>query len=1048
MLRKVLTSSIIVSQLLASSAFAGGSPVFYYRHNASKILLGTTDSPQPEVPGGPGDPGSLSPFVARNINGDSDVSVVGAKEANLSISLFNSKTGEEFADAQSWELVSGKLPIGVFAEISTNKATLRLKGIPTEAGEFRNIVYRVKDSKGNAVETKPLSLVAMETTLLLYPFPSNIVSVKARSQSVQTKIEAINVRKDAPIEWEVSGILPAGISYTIANDALTFSGVADVGGIFKDIIVTARDKVGRVASIPVEFHVSSSLETVNSRDDIVLENPAEISITTTLRDPDTKLPYTKGATWTQSGNLPQGVIATLSADRSQVTYSGTPTETGYFKIVWVVDDGSGNYLMSNPVRFHIGTPAVLEIGSSRGSAVNVMTMEDFTTRLYAQNTADGLGIPNGNWTITGQLPAGLTFTQDDTGATISGVPQKPGTYSFTVAAKDSEGKTDDLSMSFVVADGIEMTQRAEFATIDKNFSVVDYDFALRSKNASSNPYVSALTKWELSSGELPTGLQIEISPDKSSLHVKGTATKAGFFGGIIFKATDAFGNSYLSNPLAIQVIDRKSLQLVKEGYEGPVHTVAGIPSDPRFIRVRAINLSGTVKPGDWTVTGVPDGMTFDADEETMTLKGVPKKIGSYVVKVTAKDALGEATLDIPVDVINGLSAANYNPVSETIKQYVQVPDVGLTALVTSANEPYRGGNIVWTQIRGALPPGISMSPLADGSVLRFKGTSDVVGVWDDIVFRGTDVNGNTFDTKPFAFTVEANNDPLKIDGPTSTVNAMVDTAYSAIYGVSGLSPKEIASASNWTINGLPDGLKATVSGNGQLVYVDGTFKKSGTYNASLTFRDSYGRTGTYSIVFKLTAVTYEALGGEQGMEAYVTPADVTLKIRAIGSGEPYTGGATWALAPGNTLPRGLVGTPSADGSRLEIRGYATAVTSGWQYVNYRATLKDGTVLETAAGFFVLSVPVSLGENQSATTPKNVPFYREFNVTGFGAPNPMTISNVTSTTLPAGLSIRVDGSRVIVEGTPTTVGKPVITLTVTDQYNRKGTAKLTMNITAS
>lgn len=56
-----------------------------------------------------------------------------------------------------------------------------------------------------------------------------------------------------------------------------------------------------------------------------------------------------------------------------------------------------------------------------------------------------------------------------------------------------------------------------------------------------------------------------------------------------------------------------------------------------------------------------------------------------------------------------------------------------------------------------------------------------------------------------------------------------------------------------------------------------------------------------------------------------------------------------------------------------------------------------------------------------------------------------MASVLSSTLPAGVSLRVTGNRLYVEGTPTAIGATPITLTVTDQFGRSGSAKLNLTV---
>jgi hypothetical protein len=1048
MLRRILTSSLIVSQLLASAAYAKTDPVYYYRYTKDVV-----DSPN--GPTEPEEPDTTKTFIARNIGGDSDVVVLGADGPSVSISLFDPVSGAPFYNARSWQLVSGSLPQGIVADLSEDKQTMRFKGVAIAAGVFDNIVYEVKDYAGHTVSTKPLTLRVVESGIALYLLPDETPTIRAQTEQVELRVVADNVRTGYPVTYEVNGALPAGITYSVVDGELVFSGTADIAGQYNGS-VTARDDLGRSKTIPIAFNVTTHFKAVNSRNGQYLDGNTGASVVTTLREVDTGEAYTGGATWTlSSGALPNGVIATPSSDGSQMVYSGLATKTGTFEVTWLVDDGQGNFIKTNPVKFYVGVAPQLQVFSSRGSSITLDTATDRKTIFTADGTADGNGIPDGNWKITGELPVGMALVQSSEGAVLSGVPQKTGQYKLTVTATDALGRSDDFLLYLVVVKGFDLLQTKTYEDIYVNLQSFGSSYRLRTVNTGTTgrPYADAATKWELVSGKLPAGVHAVVSDDRSSLQYSGSPTETGTFDNIVWRVTDRFGNTSDSRPLTLTVTAKEALHLAREGWDADVQTVSGLPYDPSYIRVRATNFAPDgILPDQWVVDGLPDGMRAVKSPVTVTFVGAPKKTGQYVVKVSATDDFGDrASIDVPINVVNGLSAAQYNAVSESIKEGGAKPQTGLVALLTAANAPYTDGDLVWTLVGGTLPPGITLAPVSGGSVMRFEGSATKAGTYSDIVFRVADVNGNTFDTKPFTFTVEANNEVLSINNAAAQVEAFVGGSLDTSLQAVGTAADEVISPGNWTISGLPDGVVPTWSSDGKTLTLRGTYTKSGTFTANISVKDRLNRTATSSVSFQIGAA-YKLLGsdsvgqgsGEQVLYNYITTADRQLRIQNVETGEFYTDGATWDIETDN-LPAGVVATLSPDGSTMRTSGYPMAVTNGWKYTYWNVTLANGAKARGTLGFNAFDSALSLGSDQTTSTFKDVAFSRSFTVANFGTGGTFTIDNVSSSTLPAGVSLRVSGNRLFVEGTPTQVATTPITLTVTDHFGRAGSAKLNLTV---
>jgi large repetitive protein len=220
------------------------------------------------------------------------------------------------------------------------------------------------------------------------------------------------------------------------------------------------------------------------------------------------------ASWSvESGALPPGLA--LSA---QGSLTGTPTAEGRW--TFVIRAQNGSTLDSKEYSLDVRQPLIVKspFGPARRASAEV------GIRVGKAFTATGGAGPY-QWSIaSGALPAGTTLNTA-TGV-VSGTPQSAGTFSFSVAATDSEGRVTTSAAALTVAPRLTIR-------------------TLRSKPAKvGNPYQSKLAtlggvqpvKWSIVSGKLPSGLK--LSPTTGT--ISGTPREGGSVR-VTFGARDALG---------------------------------------------------------------------------------------------------------------------------------------------------------------------------------------------------------------------------------------------------------------------------------------------------------------------------------------------------------------------------------------------------------------------------------------------------------------------------------------------------------------------------
>ncbi len=137
---------------------------------------------------------------------------------------------------------------------------------------------------------------------------------------------------------------------------------------------------------------------------------------------------TPAYTWSIfSGSLPPGLI--LSGTTGQV--SGTPSASGNYNFTAVLSDsGSPPQSISKSLSISVVSPTILPLTITTTSLPAITVGTPYNATLSASG-----GISPYTWSLgSGALPAGLTLSS---AGVISGTPTAQGSFSFTVAVKDS-----------------------------------------------------------------------------------------------------------------------------------------------------------------------------------------------------------------------------------------------------------------------------------------------------------------------------------------------------------------------------------------------------------------------------------------------------------------------------------------------------------------------------------------------------------------------------------------------------------------------------------
>lgn len=260
----------------------------------------------------------------------------------------------------------------------------------------------------------------------------------------------------------------------------------------------------------------------------------------------------------------------------------------------------------------------------------------------------------------------------------------------------------------------------------------------------------------------------------------------------------------------------------------------------------------------------PDHLIFDP--ETLTLKGIPSKVGSFPIKIIAFDAHASDYLEPSDPTREAYNRAEYGPFtitvaaaapleiansadSEQLYQYTSQP----TIRTTVGNDAY-GRGVTWTMLTGTLPQNVIGSKGAQ--VLAYRGYPENQGSFGNIVWKATDLAGREIVSDPVLFSV-GSRQPLELVTSTDNPRNMIVFSQDADLTVSAKNAAygPAIGKANWTVTGLanlPPGVSAVVEDDG--VTFSGTSDVIGTYSGiTVAARDPLGAAASVNLTFRVIA---------------------------------------------------------------------------------------------------------------------------------------------------------------------------------------------------
>lgn len=558
-----------------------------------------------------------------------------------------------------------------------------------------------------------------------------------------------------------------------------------------------------------------------------------------------------------SGNC--GMPAGMMLDPAEGLLSGTPSSVpaSYAFTVRASDAYGGTGLRNYSLV--VQCPVCDITPKALADAVQYMPYTDVTLQ------ADGGTAPY-VWDIAGgALPVGMSLSS---AGVLSGTPgSAPGTYSFTVRARDANNCVSTQALSVLVSCPV-ITLTPAALPDARQFD--SYTAVLLDGSGGSAPYTFALTD-----GALPTGMSLSAAG-----LVSGTPTAPPGDYSFTVRATDSESCS-----------GERSYTL---HVTCPVITISpsALPSGRQYQAYsQSLNASGGNPAYTWSLVSgsLPAGLTLSA---AGVVSGTPTvSPGVYTFRVQAVDNAGcvgtrDCTLSFDCPLIS-ITPVTLPQASVTVAYSQQLTADGGTT-------PY-----TWSLAGGALPSGISFS--SSGLI---SGTTSSVGSFNFTV-QVSDLNGCV---KQQSLALGVGCAAITIT-PSSLPGAVVGSAYSQQLSATGG-----VGVKTWSLAGgsLPVGMSLSASG-----LLSGTPTSApGNYTFTVQAADENHCPGSiiYTLQVSCPAITISPS----------TPPDATVglaystTLSASGATAPYT----WSIPEGSVPPPGislspagvLSGTPTVPGT--------------------------------------------------------------------------------------------------------------------------------------
>ena len=865
------------------------------------------------------------------------------------------------AASGAWTISSGALPTGLVLNANTGAIT----GTPTVVGSY-TFTVKLTDTGAEFSTKIEALLVANAPTVTTTPLTRKIYTTEETSIPSTVTLGSVALPSDA---WTATG-LPAGLAIDPATG--TISGTPTTPGTYT-VVERATDINGLSDTETITIKVVARPSITTPLPLVALVQGSAITAINQTKTAGSAAIAVSAAWSISSGSLPAG----LTFNTATGAITGTPTNNGTFTYTVKLTDVDGEYATQTQTLIVAAPPTI----TTAPTSYKVYTSEQASILSTATQGTAGFS-PTNSWSATG-LPAGLAI--DPATGTISGIPTATGTFTTIERVTDLNGLTDTKSLTIKVVAKPSITTALPFATLVQGASITTID---QTKQAGS-ALIPTTGAWTISSGALPTGLSLNANTGA----ITGTPSIVGTYN-FTLKLTDADGEFTTKQEtlvIAAPPTITTSTAVVKI-YTGEL---GSIPSSA------TPGSAAIATTGAWSATGLPAGLSIDADTGEIT--GTPTLVGTYSVLERVTDLNGFTdTETVTIKVVTKPVITTALPFTTLVTGVVATP-ISQTKAAGTAAIPLSGA---WSISSGSLPNGMTINP--DTGVI--SGTPTQAGSFSFTV-KLTDTDGEIA-TKLESIQVIA--PPVITTSPTSYKLYVSEVA--SITSTVARGTGDILSSGAWTATGLPSGLSIDPT-NGT---ISGTPSVTGTFTVTEKVTDVNSLFDSKVLAIKV--VRKPSITTSLPLPALVKDVLATAinQSKTAGSAAiPVT--AAWSISDGS-LPAGLTLNPDTGA----ITG--TPSVAGVFSFTVKIVDADGEIGTKVESITVNTPPVV------TTTPLTIKLYKgeaaslPSSATA-GTGNIPSTGAWTATGLPSGLSINPNTGEI--SGTPTANGSFTAIEKVTD-----------------
>lgn len=550
---------------------------------------------------------------------------------------------------RSWSIAGGSLPPG----LRLDPLTGQIFGIPSSLGTFSS-TFQITDSSTPPESDSKLLTIRVDD-LIITTGPGLPVGVIGRPYSVMLQATGGTL----PYSWAIvpgsfSGgfhRLPTGLTLNAATGEI--SGVPEELGIFEiDSVVTDsavppssdRRPHSLLVNLPPAILTASLPDAIQGVDYI-----GNLQFTGGVG------PYTLTIT---SGALPNGLTLPTHPGSFIVSFSGIPTQSGFFPFtIQLVDSSSPPFTATQALSIQV---------NERLAVTTTSLPPGFIDQPYLATLMAAGGVLPYTWGSAGSLPPGLTL--DPSSGTISGTPTFPISLSFGASVRDSSNPAQNAFRSV----SITILSRLRVSTTSLASGPVGVLYRASLSAADGTPPYT----WSLSSGSLPTGLSLAASTGI----ISGLPTVEGTFNFTVRVSDSNMTPSFAERSLSITITPGRLIITT-------VFLPKASVGDPYHFTLAA---TGGIPPFTWSLTEgtLPPGLTLDS--LTGEISGTADTPGGFDFTIQVQDSAGISERDTQdFRLIVSASPLGRN---DSIATATPIPNGTIRASISPYADPPNTGN--------------------------------------------------------------------------------------------------------------------------------------------------------------------------------------------------------------------------------------------------------------------------------------------------------------------------------------------------------------------